>query len=180
MTVADHQTDTDLEVLRVGLPGQLDHAACRGAVDGDGFFHEDVEALLDGVGEVDPAEGRWGREDDDVTRVETVHGFLVAVEADELMLLGDVELPGIAAAETLIGAGHAGFENVGQGNELDRAVLDRQGIRGGAGAAPAAADQGHLDRVAFPGVCQRHAGTDQGRAGGELARPTQKGTTRGR
>jgi hypothetical protein len=61
---------------------------------------------------VDPAEGRRGGEDDDVAWIEVVHGLLVAVEADELALLGHVELAGVATAETLIGAGDAVVEDI--------------------------------------------------------------------
>ena len=39
------------------LLGQGQHLAGAGAVDRDRLLHEDVQALLDGVAEVDPAEG---------------------------------------------------------------------------------------------------------------------------
>ena len=49
------------------------------------------------------------------------------------------------------------FEDVGHGDQLGRA-LGGQGLGGRAGAAPAAADQGDLDRVVLAGVAPRGDG----------------------
>ena len=92
LAVAAHQADADLEVLLHRFLGQLEHLPRGRAVDRDRLLHEDVQALLDGVGEVHPAEGRRRGEDRDVARLQTVHRLLVAVEADELAILGHVDL----------------------------------------------------------------------------------------
>ena len=61
--VPDHQTDPNFQVLLHGLFTKLEHPAARWAVHGDRLFHEDIEAFLDGVGEVDPTERRRRGED---------------------------------------------------------------------------------------------------------------------
>ena len=92
LAVAAHQADADLEVLLLRLLAQGEHLAGGRAVDGDRLLHEGIEALLDRVAEMHPAEGRRRGEDDDVARLEAVHGLLVAVEADELAVVGHVDL----------------------------------------------------------------------------------------
>ena len=56
------------------------------------LLHEDVQALLDRVGELDPAERRRRGEDDDVAGLQAIHRLLVGVEADELAVLRHVDL----------------------------------------------------------------------------------------
>ena len=57
-------------------------------------------------------------------------------------------------------------------------LLDRQGVGRRAGAAAAAADQGHLDRVVLGGVDVRHGRRRQGRGRGHSAGVLQELTTR--
>src|SRR4051794_10740175 len=77
LAVTAHQADADLEVFLDRLLTQGQHPARGGAVDSDGLFHEDMEPLLDGVREVDPAKRRWGGEDHDIARLETIHGLAI-------------------------------------------------------------------------------------------------------
>ena len=90
--VADHQPYADLEVFLRRFGGQLQHLPRGGAVNAERLFNEDVDALLDRIAEVDPAEGRVGGEDRHVAGLQAVHRFAVRVEADELAVLGDVDL----------------------------------------------------------------------------------------
>ena len=53
-----------------------------------------MEALLDGIGILDPAESGRGAENDDVARLEGVHGRLESVEAEEASFGRDVDLTG--------------------------------------------------------------------------------------
>jgi hypothetical protein len=121
-------------------------------VHGDGLLHEDVELLLDGVGEVYPAEGRWGGEDRDITRPQAIHRLLVRVEADEPPTFGHVHLVPMPFFQVLVAVGKPMLEGVGHGNELDRASFDGHGVRGGPGPAAAAADEGQLNRVVLAGI----------------------------
>src|SRR5579884_928701 len=82
MAVPAHEADADLEVLALGFLAQLEHPPCRWRINRDGLLHEDVEALLDGVAEVKPAKGRRRRQNDHVSRTQTVHGAFVGVEID--------------------------------------------------------------------------------------------------
>ena len=176
--MAAHQAHAHLEVLLRRLLGQREHLARGGAVDRDRLLHEDVQALLDGVGEVDPAEGRRRGEDRHVARLQAVHRLLVGVEADELAVLGHVDLVGELLLQLRVAAVEAVLEDVGHGHQLDRAVLGRQGVGRRAGAAAAAADQGHLDRVVLGGVDGRNGDPRQGRGRGDLAGVLQKLATR--
>ena len=101
--VPAHQADADLEALLLGLLAELEHLPRAGAVHGDRLLHEDVQPLGDGVGEVDPAEGRRGGEDDHVAGLEAVHRLLVAVEADEAARLGHIDLLGELALDVTCG-----------------------------------------------------------------------------
>ena len=66
-TVATHQSDTDLQIFLQGFFVKGQHLASAGAVNGDGLFHEDVQAFFDGILEMDPAKSRWSCQDDNVT-----------------------------------------------------------------------------------------------------------------
>ena len=63
--MAAHQADADLEVLLLGFLVQREHPARTRTVDRDRLFHEDVDALVDRVLEMHPAEGRRRGENDD-------------------------------------------------------------------------------------------------------------------
>src|SRR5262249_55167416 len=71
--VPAHEADADLQLALLRLLGQLEHLAGAGAVHRGGLLHEDVDALLDGVVEVDPAEGRRRGEDGEVDGAGPVH-----------------------------------------------------------------------------------------------------------
>ena len=102
--VADHQAHADLEILLLGLLGQLEHLPRGRAVHGDRLLHEDVQALLDGVGEMHPAERRRRGEDGHVAGLQAIHGLLVAVEAEEPAFLRHVQPVGGLLAEVLVAA----------------------------------------------------------------------------
>ena len=157
----------------MGFFVEHEHAARGGAIDGERLFHEDVEALGDGVRVVDPAEGRRRGEDDDVTGGEAIDRFLIGVEADEFALFGHVDLRlefvGEAFLELLVAIGEAVVEDVGHGDEFELAVLDRQGVLNGAAAAAAAANEGDADGVVFGGVDGRRGERCQGGDCGGLA-----------
>ena len=88
--VPNHQAHAHLEVLFVGLLGQREHLARGGPVHGHGLLHEHVQPLLDGVGEVHPAERRRRGKDGDVARLQAIHGLLVTVKAKELAVRGHI------------------------------------------------------------------------------------------
>ena len=58
--VPGHQADAHLQILLGSLFRKAEHAFAGRAVHGDRLLHEHVQALFDGVGEVDPAECRGG------------------------------------------------------------------------------------------------------------------------
>ena len=136
--VPPHEAGGDLEVLLLReLRGGQQPAVGRG-VDGERLLHEDVDALLDRVLEVQRAEGGRGGQHDHVAGAETVDRLPVGVEAQELplgrhvqtvlelwQLLGEV----LEAALNLVS------KEVGHGIELDRAAGRREGVGHGAGAA---------------------------------------------
>ena len=69
--------------------------AQAGAVDGHGLLDEGVDALLDGIGQVEGPEVRRRGQEDEVDLVDDV---LVGVEAGVLAILGDID----ARAESTI------------------------------------------------------------------------------
>ena len=156
LAVAAHQADADLEVLLLGLFAQGEHLArASGPSTRDRLFHEDVEALLDGVGEVHPAEGRRRGEDHHVARLQAVHRLLVAVEADELAVLR-ARRPCLPCALRQLRRSwrRAGPRKTSaMATSLIGPCLVDEGVAGRAGAAAAAADQGHLDRVVLRAAC---------------------------
>ena len=112
--MAGHESNAGLQVLGSGLCGQLEHALAGRAIYGDGLLQKDVEFLLDRILEMNPAKRRWSGEDGHVSRLQTIHGFLVGIEPDEAPVLGHLHLRRdrlgkafVAAPQTmLVGVGH--------------------------------------------------------------------------
>ena len=167
--VPGHQSHAHLEVLRRRLFGQFEHLAGRRTIGRQRLLHEDVQPLLDGVGEMHPAERQRRGEDRDVARLQAVHRLLVGVEADELAILRHVHLVAELLLDVPIAAVEAILEDIGHGHQLDGTALDRHGVGRCAAAAAAAADQGHLDRVVLGGMDMRDHRGRQGRGGGDAA-----------
>ena len=93
------QADADGQVLLLGFFGRGQNHPHAGAVDGDRLFHEDVLAGLDGRLEMDRAEaGRRGQDHQVGTGVDRL---LIGVEADELPLLGNVDLLGLVVLQLI-------------------------------------------------------------------------------
>src|SRR6266404_3808319 len=85
--VSRHQPHSDFKVLGRRRLGQLEHSAGAWAIDGERLLHENIEVLLNGISEMDPAE-RWrSGENRNVARFEAIEGLLVSIEADKLMIL---------------------------------------------------------------------------------------------
>ncbi len=92
LAVPPHQAHADLEILLDRFLRQFQHPTRCRAVHRDRLLHEDIDALVNGIGEVDPAEGRRRGKNHDVARCQAIDGLLVAVEPDELAIVGDVDL----------------------------------------------------------------------------------------
>jgi hypothetical protein len=177
--VTGHQSHADFEVLGRGLFAELDHPPAGRAIHGDRFLHEDVQALLDGVSEMHPAERRWRCKDSDIARTQTIHRLLVGVEAHELAIFWHIHpVPVPIVKQVLVAAGQPTLEDIGHGDELDRAVLDGHSVARRTGAPAAAADQGELDGIALPRVDTRNHPCGQGRRCRDPTGVLQELTTR--
>ena len=156
------------------MPASKDAAHARG-IDGEGFFHEDVTAPLDGILQVDGPKGGRRGEKDDAARGNAVDGLAVAVHAEELTVLGHAPPLGELFGEVVGGSFEAIRKNVGQGPEGGRA-LGGQGLSCGSAAAAAAADQGDFDGVVLGRMDAGQVFAGQGCAGHDGSGLFQKGT----
>src|SRR5207302_211473 len=57
--VPGHQADPHFQILRSSFFRQLKHFPRAWAIGSQRLFHENVDALLDSVSEMDPAESQW-------------------------------------------------------------------------------------------------------------------------
>src|SRR5205814_2244567 len=117
------------------------HAARSRTVRGQWLLHENIEALLDRIRVMNPAERERRRENGDVALLQRVHRFLEGVEADELRIVRYIDVGACFAFDRVKAGVHAVLENIRHGGELDGAFLDAKSVGGGAGAATAAAHQ---------------------------------------
>ena len=85
----------DLQILLVGLLRQVEHPLGRDAVGHERLLHEDVEAAVDGVLEMQPAKRERSGQDHDVAGAQAVHGLLVGIEADESLVFGNANEIGV-------------------------------------------------------------------------------------
>ena len=90
--VTAHQPAGDLEVLLVRLLAGLEDAAHARAVDGHRLLHEHVAALAHRVLHVERPEARRRGQDHHADPLQGVDRLLVGVKADELAVLGHVDL----------------------------------------------------------------------------------------
>ena len=147
------QAHPDPQVLLLGLGGGGQHLPDTRGVDRDGLLHEDVLARLDGGFELQRAEARRRREDDQVDP--TVDHLLEGVEPDELPLGGNVDPGGDLGAPFILDGGEAALDAVAKGvahrDQLDLAG-GAQRLGGRPGAATTATDQPDANQVIATGV----------------------------
>lgn len=148
--MTDHEADADLKVLFLCFLIQGKHLSCGRAIRGERFFHEDVDAFLDGILVVDPAEDAGGGEDGNVARTKGVNGLFVGIEPNELSLGRNIHLVGdIGAALQGFPLGfEVPFKDIGHGVEADRALFGGglEGIDHRSGTSSSAADETESNR----------------------------------
>ena len=137
------ESDDDLELLFVGHLRRLEAQPRPEAVDAHRLLHEDVLAGLDGRVEVERPEAGGRREDDEVAVVEHL---LVAVEALELTVLGDVHLA-FHAFDRLERPLDAVLEGIGDRGDLHVRSRHGEGLLEGTRATTAGTDQADADQV---------------------------------
>jgi hypothetical protein len=151
-------------------PGGLDHRLDAGHVHGHRLLAEDVLAGLDGGAQVERAEPGRGTQQHHIDALEQL---LVPVEPVEAAVGGDIDpggdipaLPAVAQRpEAVLETIH---EHVAQGDELG-VLVGPQGLDGGLGAAPAAANKPDAEGLVRGSVGTReNDGGSGGRRGGRL------------
>ena len=168
--VAAHQADADLQVLLDRLFVQGQHLASTGPVDSRGLFHENVQAAIDRVLEMDPAKRDGSRQDDDVTFLERIHGRLVGVEPDEFAFFGNVDQFFEFPFQRIKASLQFFRENIGHGGQFDWAEFGRQSVFGSSSTTSAGSDQSDLDRIGFAGInVLRDHDSGERRCGGNSA-----------
>ncbi len=162
-----HQTHAYLQALGVGLLREFQHPLRGGTVHGHRLLHEAMQALLDGVLKLHPAERRRRAEDHDVAGLHRVHRLFVGVEAQESAFLRNVHLRFELRLQFVDAGIELGRHHIGHGCQFHRSVGNGQRIDRRARSTPAAADERDVDRIVLRGeyVRQRNAGK-RGYAGG--------------
>jgi hypothetical protein len=84
-----------------------------------------------------------------------IHRLLVAVEAEELVLVLHLDVGADPVLQRGVAAIQLVLEDVGHRHQLDRAVLGGQRVDHGTGSAPTGPDQGEPDGVALGAVHRR-------------------------
>ena len=170
------QADADLEILLFGFDGCGQKLADAGGIGRHGFFGEDVLAGLHRVFKVNRAETRRRGNDDHVDT--GVDHLLVGVEACKngiIRHLDTVWRGPFEAGNRTFGVVH---ERIGDGDDLDRAGLGGNRLRGCAGAPAPATNQPDFDRITAGGVCRLgDEGVDH-RCAGDHRRGFQNAATR--
>ena len=162
------ESDADFEIFLFGFFGGGEDAANAGGIRGDGFFHEDIFAGLDGGFEHHGAEAGRGGEDDDVG---VFDGFFEAIEAEELAIGGDIDAGAVFGFEVAEGAFEAIFVDIGHGDEFDGAEVGGiESLIGGPAAATAATDEGDFEFIGAGSV-----GEALGGEGGEESASRKSG-----
>ncbi len=118
--VTRHESHPDFQPLGLGGLAELEHLLGSRPVGGQGLFHENVQPLLDGVGEVHPAEGQRSGEDRDVARLKAVHSLFVSVETEELAIVGHIDSIAEVPLQSAVRVGEAILKDIGQGHQLHR------------------------------------------------------------
>src|SRR5450631_3065164 len=146
--VAALQADDYVQFFLFGYLCSGQYALYTGRIGGDGFFHEDLLALVDRLFEMDGAESRRCREDH---HIGLGHGFLIRVEAGEFIFFFHLE-PAFfifqRIQDILVAAVEAVPEGIRHGYEL-HVLAGAQGLDSGARPTAATSDEGNLN----DGIC---------------------------
>jgi hypothetical protein len=161
--VANHQAHTNLEVLARGQFTEFEHTLRGRPVDGHGLLHKRMQAPIDGVLEVDPAESGWRPEDHDAAGLQGVHRILIGVEAEEAALRRNVDFRAELSLQPVVVVVQFLGDDVGDGDEFGRPILDGKGLARGASTAASRADQRDFDGAGYGGVHMRQG--DAGKRG---------------
>ena len=106
----------------------------------------------------------------DIARLQAVHRLSVAVKSDKFVVLGHIHHVAALAFQCVIAVAKFAFEDVRHGHQLDRPLLAGvQSILRRTTAAPAAADQDHLNHFASGGMDMGNGHSRQRRGGGDAA-----------
>ena len=106
-----------------------------------------MHALLDGIGEVDCAKGRWRGEDGDASGRQCVDRLPIGIEADEGAVIRNIHpLRKLLGQRSLHGADPF-RRHVGHRHELDPTSAGVEGVEDRAATATAAADERCLNLV---------------------------------
>jgi len=153
------QTDDYLKPFLFGFRSRGHEAPDAGGIGGDGFFGENIFALLDRFLELHGTKTGRRSQDDYIGQSD---GLFIGVETDKLAIGRHVHFFLMDSAEIIEAAFEFIFEGIRHGHELDGAFRF-EGLVGGAGAASAATDQGKLEGVgprgegaAFDGQTAEH------------------------
>ena len=135
--MSTHQADSHLQVLFQRLLVEFQHANAGRSIDGDRFFHEDVESLFDRVRVVQPAKCGRSREYDDIAGTQGIHRVFIRIETDKTAFFRDINCPLEPSAarghcHTVEHVGKPLFEDISQGNQLDGPLpLDAERLNDG-------------------------------------------------
>ncbi len=159
----------DAEVFLFGLFAGGDDSVDSRRVDGVRLLNEDVFAGVDGCLEIDRMEAAGAGDQHHVHPA--LDDLLIAVEADEAVVVVDGHLIRLGLLEPVAASPDLVFKDVGHGDEL-RPGVGVHGVGGRAGAPAAAADQAELQRLiagrmgrSAHGQAAGHGGGNRGRRG---------------
>ena len=167
--VTGHQPHADLQVLGRRLLGQREHPPAGRTIGGERLLHEHIETLLDGILEMNPAKRQRRGEDGHVALLQGIHRVLVAVEADEFLVIRHIDHFAVPLLQFAVAVLELVLEHIDHRGQRDGAAFGGKSVACRARAAATAPDERELNGVVSRrvNVRQRHAG--QRGSGCELA-----------
>ena len=177
--VANHQPNTHLDALGIGLVSKFIHTTGGWTIHRHGFFHEHIDTSLNGIGKMHPAKSWWSGENGHISRIEAVDCLFITIEANELAVIRHLHLIFVASVQGIETPIQTVLVNICHGYQFGRAVGNRKGIGCRSSASATATYQGHLHCFTPLSVHMRQGHPGEGTGSRHLAGCLEKFTAIG-
>ena len=89
---------------------------------GHGLFHKYIQAPFNRILVVDPTKSAGRGENDNISRIEGIHGFFITIKTDESSIFRHINLIFMFVDQSIVALVHLTLKNISHGHEFDGSI----------------------------------------------------------